>query len=651
MDFQIGLSALRTSQQGLNVVSQNIANANTPGYHRQVLQLQSLHTAGRITGLDGSGVGVKTLERIRNEITESSLTNSISDLNNFQQQLDVQVQIETLFLSGNGSIHDSLDHLFNEITELTSAPNEPTRRGLVVQAGNELADQFQQITRQLQQLEHIVQQQIGLEVNSLNRHLEQLNEVNDEIGVGRNRETPNELLDERDDLINQIAEIINVNRIDSHEAGLSLDFAQHTIVQHPIPNNFEVNSVEGSITIELESKRLSVTGGRLAGLIDLHNVQIPAYMERLDSLASQIIREFDQAHAGGIGPDGSFDLLVGSRPVNDPNVPLAESGARFPIENGRLFVTVVDPDGVSVNHSIDIDPEVDTLADIASRLNDVPNLSSRVLDQTGQLQIRGTNGHSFNFTGTLETSPDLANFNGTAIPQFQGRYDGPDNTDIEVRFVGTGQVGIDEGLHIELIDTDGEVVGVHNIGLGYEAGSPIELVEGISISISGGTVDDGDSLNSTLIGNSDETGILSSLGLNSFFAGWDAHTISIDEGILKDQSRLASTVSGNEADTTILQKLVEVRDVQTMANQSLTFREYLSDITTEIGAVVQTNERIVGSLDGLRQKFQQELDSVSGVDINEEMVRLSQYQVTYEAAIRVIQTTESMLDDLFAAIR
>ena len=125
MNFNIGLAALRASQFAIDTVSQNLANANTVGYHRQ--------RVGTIPELPcrnmwedrfiGSGVEIGSVDRFRNQIVESSLTISISDLSNVTQRLSIESQIEGLFQIGDGI--DSQPHSVVFSTNFPVSP--PTR--------------------------------------------------------------------------------------------------------------------------------------------------------------------------------------------------------------------------------------------------------------------------------------------------------------------------------------------------------------------------------------------------------------------------------------------------------------------------------------------------------------------------------------------
>ena len=112
MNFWIGVSALQASQFGINQVSQNLANANTEGYHRQEVGFQTSRSQFVNGQFVGSGVEVAGVRRIRDQIVERAFTNTISDLTEMDQRLSIETQIETFFMAGDGSVQDSLTGFF-----------------------------------------------------------------------------------------------------------------------------------------------------------------------------------------------------------------------------------------------------------------------------------------------------------------------------------------------------------------------------------------------------------------------------------------------------------------------------------------------------------------------------------------------------------
>ena len=291
------------------------------------------------------------------------------------------------------------------------------------------------------------------------------------------------------------------------------------------------------------------------------------------------------------------------------------------------------------------------MQDIVSQIDGVSGLSSRIDPFSNGIQISAAHGFKFDFTGSLETVPDLSAFTGTSRPELSGVFEGETNTEFQFEVVGSGAVGVSDNLAVRINDAAGILVAEVNIGVGYEAGSEIEIAEGVNIKFSAGDVINGNSFTTDLVSTPDETGILSALGLNSFFTGDDARTIAVQERIVNDSSLFSTSYSGDAAASAKLTDFASLQNSKVLNANSSTLNEFLIDLTSEIGLAVRTEQRISANLESLLEQYQKERASVSGVDVNEELVQLTQYQKSYEAAVRIIQTTESVLDELFSIVR
>lgn len=153
-----------------------------------------------------------------------------------------------------------------------------------------------------------------------------------------------------------------------------------------------------------------------------------------------------------------------------------------------------------------------------------------------------------------------------------------------------------------------------------------------------------------MVANPDTSGILSAVGLNTFFSGNDARSIDLDARVKGNPDAIATSQSGDLADTDNLKGLIEMRN-QFVAGEGTTFENYLGELNSEIGFRVQASISVQGSLSDLKFQYATERDSVSGVDVNEELINLTQYQKTYEAAVQVVRSMEAMLDELFQMVR
>ncbi|MEL7497672.1 MAG: flagellar hook-associated protein FlgK [Planctomycetota bacterium] len=652
MDFQIGLSALRASQFAIDNVSHNIANAGTEGYHRRevILENSQISIRNHDRSLQaGTGVDVSEVKRIRSLITENSLTNVTSDLEKTDLVLDIESRLETILERGEGTVKDALSSLFDDFTRLSANPGERTLRSSILNRANDLTARMRTQSNELSQLKFNLKQQLEVEVESLNRDIQALAEIQNEIRINNGSIHSNEQLDKRDQLINQIAERVDTQRFEFVQQELGISLAGSAVSIDSTPVAFEtVYDDQGDVSIQLVGgdRPIDFVSGRIAGIVELHNDVVGGYQDQVDQFAGELIYQFDKVHSVGVGRAGAFASLQGTRPVSDVDLPLSQSAA-FPVTEGELFISVTDSNGDVRTTSINVDPEADSLRDLATNISAVDNVQAIVDPATGNLSIYAASGHKFDFTGQLETNPSTANFFGTSVPQVGGDYFGEQNQTYTVTLIDGGEVGKTEPLSVRVTDGDGNLIQDLDIGLGYVAGEPIDIGSGLTVEFSPGSVNVGDEFEINLVANSDTSGVLPALGMNSLFQGTNASDIQLDRRIQNTPDAIATAASDNTADTQNIRSFIDLRNELVLGDGSFTFETFLEDVEAEIGFQVQTSNNLRESLSDLKFRFESERESISGVDVNEELIQLTEYQKGYEAAIQVIRTMESMLDDLF----
>jgi flagellar hook-associated protein 1 FlgK len=651
--FATALTGLISSQYAIDQTANNIANANTPGFHRREIQMvnrKELSTAGRFLG---GGSLIDIVSMVRNKTLETSLTQSIGDLASINHQLSYDQRMEFLFSNKPGSLNDRFNGLFGEIAKLSTDPQQAAQRNVVLNVGQGLAGQFKQVSDQLSDMKVQARQELEQEVGDLNRKLTDLAELQLRIQDRIGKQPPNDLIDERDRLINEVAELVDVTRNEFVQGGFGLSMAGGSLSLGDEAPTIEVTTTaEGKLQLQIGSQGRALTprSGRLAAIVDTYNNTIPEYEERMRALASDVIRNFNQVHSQGIGSAGPFNLLVASSRVTDPTIPLEDAGFPFEFAAGDLFVTVTNATGERRTTKITLDPATDSLNDFAAALNSVPNLQGVVDPNTGELRILSDPGFKFDFTGRLETIPDLTSFTGTSVPRLSGEFTGTDNEELQVVVNGAGTIGITPGLTADVFDGDGNLLTTVNIGQGYEAGKALEVYRGVNVQFAAGTVAAGDQFTTPLVANSDTGKALSAFGLNSFFIGSDPLSMQVDPELVKDNSRIATGRTGEVADTSILKKLMALRE-QPLVEGKLSFEQFHAETTSKIGSRVRSSTYMMTQLEDLKKEYEQQREGVSGVDVNEEMVNLSKYQRAYEASVRVLQAMDQVYQQILDALR
>jgi flagellar hook-associated protein FlgK len=654
-DFTIGLSALTASQRALDIIGENIANSGTPGYHRQELQLVEATPTLFGNLYLGNGVDVARIRRLQDNALEQAVTQNTYQSNSTNAQLNILQQVQTQFTSNSGSIDTLLSNFFNQLSQLAAQPDNMTQRQVFLGNAVDLTNEFNSVAGNLDQLGGNIDSQIQQLVGQVNQISPQIAALNQQIQLAEIQGTsPNDLLDQRDQLINQLAQIVDVQTVQQ-------PFGVKTVLAGGMPlaiggqSTQLVATTDSSgndiVTAAGSKAAMNIAGGQLAGLLTARNQALPNYRSGLDTLARALIQQLDDLHATGIGLNGPMTSLSGSRAVTSVTAPLSQAGLAFPPQAGTLSISVTNlATGQRTLSQLAIDPSTESLQGLASAISGISHLQAVVDPQSGTLKILAQPGYGFDFAGRVSTTPDTSFITGTTTVQVGGAYTGTNNDDLTYKFTGSGTVGVTPGLTLQVQDSAGNTVASLNVGQGYQPGSALQVGNGVTVALSAGTANAGDSFTTQVVANADTGGILTSLGLNTLFTGESANNIAIQPTILADATQLAASRSGAPADGTNLQRMAAVQDQQVLANGTQTVGQFYGAMVGDVGRQVQqlTQQQSAQQLTG--QQIQAQQQSVSGVDPNQELVNMLQSQRSYQLAAQYISTVNNTLNDLYQLV-
>lgn len=645
--FSIGLSGIQVSQRALDLTGNNIANANTKGYHRQIAEL-----ANRTVGLTiGDGVRVKSILRQSSSVLESAATQNTVESQDVSTRLDNLRQIETFLNPGDGSAYDLLLKFFNELGQAASQPDDLARRRVVLAIAVSLAGQINESASQLSRMSQSQDGVIQDLVAKVNRISSQIADLNGAIQRNTIQEIDtSDLRDQRDQLINDLAQTVDIRTIDQ-------DFGQKTVLvangaviigNQSIQLQATTDAANNAIvTVSGTQTPLTVSGGQLGGALNIRNQVLPEQRNRLDALTQELVRGIDSLHATGIGLSGPSTLVSGQRAVSNVNTPLASAGLAFPPQAGTLFISVTDQaTGQRTLNAVTIDPATQSLTGLAAAVGGVPNIQAVADTQTRTLRIIAAQGFSFDFAGRLPTAPSTTAITGTTTAQIGGRYTGSVNDTYTFTVVGSGTVGVTPGLAVQVTDSALNVLGTFNIGQGYEPGSSLPAINGVSARLATGTANVGDSFTVQTIAQPDTANILTALGLNTFFTGDNSSNVAVRADLLTSPEQLAAGRTGQPGDGSNLQRLAALQDTRVLSGGTQTFREFQANTISNIAIQVQDLSDRQTAQQVLGQRLDAEIQGISGVDTNEELVRMLQFQRSFQMSARFISTVNTALDDL-----
>lgn len=324
------LSGLNVSQRSLAVLSNNVANANTPGYSRQVADLSP-----QVVGGQGAGVRIEQIVRkidaYLNRATQeqSSKVGQAETVNEFMSRIQVMMGEP----GGSNSLDEYIENFFNIIQSLAETPELSSFRSQAVNAGAILAREMSTLAEGLEDLRYQADQDISSELANLNTEIMRLRQVN--ISIYRAEamgDSTAGFLDQRDQLIKSISGYVDVktNIQENGEAYL------YTTAGVPLlesrASQFQYNGVGSLTTFTTDSMLSPITidtvddagnfigrpvevvsggtnqdittvlrSGKIKGLLDVRDREIPDMLDQLDQIASKLRDELNALHNSGSG--------------------------------------------------------------------------------------------------------------------------------------------------------------------------------------------------------------------------------------------------------------------------------------------------------------------------------------------------------------
>jgi len=662
-NFDIGLSGLDAARKGLDVIGNNIANAATEGYHRQSLILtpSSVRPEGGIT--IGGGVSIEGITRLMDTFIELEILSQQSTLGQVSQEAQILSSIESAFGELGSNTNDTglnaaINKFFSAISDLSAHPASAIYQNAVLSAAEEMAGKFRTLGNFLDNLQSQIRLQSETVVSQINSISAQIAELNGQIqDIEMGGSDANNLLDQRDQLINQLSQLVGVQTqqrdfgvVDVDINGIPIVMGT-TIIQ--LETGLNSDGLLGVTPAGAYNYQTNMTGGQLAALLTLQNTTISDIKSSIDTLALTLISQVNQYHCQGVGSDGSFTQLSGWVMPDE-----AISDLVPPLEDGSFFIRVTDTaTGQITRYEIEVDPETDTLSTIATDISDnVPGLSATVAG--GRLTLQADAGYEFDFlpavlpTPAIITSDPASNLDATA----SGIYTGTQNLTFTFTVVGTDTVGNGTlQLQVEARDEDGNTVDVPvetlNIGAGYAAGDLLDLGNGIKIDIGAGDLHAGDEFEVNAYTSTDTSGFLSAVGLNAFFSGTNASNIAITGNVSETPGRIATSLGAAMTDNTNVLRLAALADTESSDLDSLTPGDFYRRLVTDIGQQLSVKQNLKTNAENLMQNLTNQQSEISGVDMNEEAAQMLVYEQMFQAMAKYLATVQNTLTNLFELTR
>lgn len=449
--LNIGRTALTASQIGLQVSGNNLANASTPGYSRQLAYFSP--ASGNYVGNGvsiGRGVVVDGVRRQVDNALQARLFNSLSTESASQHRANVYSSVEaTIGELSDNDISSGLSSFFNTWSERA---NLTKSSAAVVQEGDRLAALLRRQRTSLSQLRDQLDNQIGSAVTRADALMTQVAELNVQVSTAEaSGAEASTLRDQRDQAISELASLMDVSVVDNGPQGLTVLVGSEPVVAGGASRGLQMSresASDGSVAVLIRTKdrptSITPSEGQLGAMLATRTEAVDDATDALDRMASQLIFQTNRLHSTGTNSTGlttttgTLKVAVSDRTLalNDPaNTSLAR--LPFAPQNGGFTVTIRQPNSSqteTVRINVDLDgitaaglpgtTDDTSLEDIRAALDGVNGISASITTD-GKLKIDADPGVTFSFSD--DSSNALATLGVNSF------FTGADATDIGVR--------------------------------------------------------------------------------------------------------------------------------------------------------------------------------------------------------------------------
>lgn len=704
-----GLTGLRTAQTSIGVVSQNIANANTPGYVRSEVTLSPLTHLGA-----GAGVQVESIQRAADRFlaTASFIAEGARGATAARADILARAQVSFGNPSSTTSMFALLDDFWSAATELGVDPASALRRGDAVSALEAMYTEVRRVGQSVQDLVAEADQRIADAVSEAQGLIERVSALNEEIRLNRSIGADSTGAENvQAALVDRLSTLLDVRVTPQDYGGVHLrtsggallvGHSSATLSYQPNSNDFtahgviKLNEQLGGGT-NLEPMLL---GGEIKGLLDVRDRDLPGLAEALGGFAAALGDALNEVHNENASSPAVSQMvgrqtgLLGTDAIGftgDATVGLVDAGGnlreRLSIDFDALTITTEAPAGV---YSF----AAGTVSAFAAALNSALGAatpSGSASFSNGVLSLNMSNSGGFVIQQDVN---DPADRGGRGFSHFFGLNDlvsRPTPMFFETGLSGTDTHGLASGgeLIYQARDSAGRLVGQRTIAISGALAAPgstwNDLLTALNTPGTGVgeygqfTLDAATGritfaptppysvelvADSTMRGG---TGVSFTAlnGLSAAATAGRALEVGIEPLIAADRSRLAvarpdlSAALGdriveagdNRGASALLTARDSVRSFESagmLGPQSTTLAIYVSRLGGEAGRLASDAERAAKGADSVAAAAADRRAQVEGVSLDDELMKMSVYQNAYAASARVIQAATEMLDTLLS---
>lgn len=710
--LNIGNSALSATQAWIAVTGSNIANADTEGYTRRYVDQRDAGTLLTKPGGEGQGVNAQQILRMFDAFLENSYVRQSTNSSRWNEQSTIMASVENIFNEANRvGISSALDDFFTAWQDLAQRPNDMASRGSLLAYADTLNDLFGSTIKSIDAMQNELDVSIRQDVNRVNEIAVAIADINRQINSTTVEEisNPNDLLDKRDQMVRELATLVNVDTND-HGKGdytvklstgqplvigsdaYSLDFLAARSEENLMPESNYAGKV-GFVGEDSHEYLLEIVSGGSAGAAGASTN--PTFRVSMDGGRTWLrdddgdelhytITNEDTTTLDLEGNDRTDSILVKNLTIDFSSADNFTVGDRFEIvpKSGLYWVEPTrGPQNITPQVRFDGTDNPDRVygGSLAAYFNVRDDNCGRYLDEldatakaliweVNRIHSQGAGNVLMDYAQGQQTVGNTEAELGSAqsiLPNWDRLQDGYVNfyfyDKITGDYMGTGV------LNFSTTDTLAQVAtNLQGIAVTTPEGTSINPFQNNNaIQIQDGKLIMGtdSSLGLQFAFGTDSTGLMAALGLNTFFTGSSASDLAVNTQLHSNLNYLAASKvnpqqdlgfqeqvqRGDNANAVEIGKLadttVRISTVWKSAGNQ-TISQYYANHVATVGADTRLANTNAEYHTALTEDLNYQVQSVSGVNLDEEMSNLIKYQHAYTAAAKLITTADQMLNTI-----
>ena len=638
--LNVGTRALMANQIALQTAGNNIANVNTPGYTRQSAVMETVAGQFSGSGYIGKGVEVTTIERIYSEfLTQQSALAGATSSGDTARAKKLS-QLETLFQGGTNGVGAAVSDMLNAFSDVASSPTDLTARTVALTRISETAQRIGNTSASMDDLQQSLTQELKNKINSINSLATGIAAVNEKIARAQgNGQTPNDLLDQRDQLVRELNKHIQTSSIPAADGtvGIFIGGSQALVLGNTTASlsltkddfgvlNSKLALTRSGQTLALNENTLG--GGEVPGLLRFQNKDMVEARNLLGRYTVAVTTSMNDQHKLGLDLDGNVggNLFTQVDIGATGNIREPQAPATLNTGNATLALTASD---ITKFAASDYDINFTTAA-----TGSITRRSDGVVTAFGAVPIT-IDGMTLSVTAGAANPGDrflLRPFSSSAS-NISAEFSSP--RALAVASPVTGKMGSNNTGSLQLTALTARTNPPTNV--------PVTITFTGVPSSNSYTRSDAAGTFSYTSGQAIEGSVPATAPLSQWSLTLQGSPKAGDTFLVGAQPAAFRNLNAGNASA-----MMALRDVATFDGAALT--DGYAGLISQIGIRTQSANYAADVSSAIADGLERNRTGVAGVNLDEEAAKLLQYQQAYQASAKVIQIAQGIFDTLIQTV-